>query len=86
MQGLCIGSVFTISATNGIDAARRLNLLGFCFSTEQVGGAGLGGALVPWWEAGDRWYIGRGAAWRGSTPWLLGSWPARRLCPLPAAG
>ncbi|PSC69556.1 hypothetical protein C2E20_6995 [Micractinium conductrix] len=35
-QGLCIGSVFTISATNGIDAARRLNLLGFCFSTEQL--------------------------------------------------
>ncbi|KAL4451737.1 hypothetical protein ABPG75_007399 [Micractinium tetrahymenae] len=35
-QGLCIGSVFTISATNGVDAARRLNLLGFCFSTEQL--------------------------------------------------
>lgn len=35
-QGLCIGSVFTISATNGIDAARRLNLCGFCFSTEQL--------------------------------------------------
>lgn len=31
-------SVFSISATNGIDTARRLNLLGFCFSTEQVGG------------------------------------------------
>lgn len=28
--------MFTISATNGIDAARRLNLLGFCFSTEQL--------------------------------------------------
>ena len=35
-QGLCIGSVFSVSATNGIEPARRINLLGFCFSTEQL--------------------------------------------------
>jgi hypothetical protein len=35
-QGLCIGSVFTVSATNGIEPSRRINLLGFCFSTEQL--------------------------------------------------
>lgn len=35
-QGLCIGSVFRISATNGIEPSRRVNLAGFCFSTEQL--------------------------------------------------
>ena len=36
LQGLCIGSLFSICATNGVDAARRLHLLGFCQSTEQL--------------------------------------------------
>lgn len=35
-QGLCIGSVFRISASNGVDVARRLTLLGFCYSAEQL--------------------------------------------------
>lgn len=33
-QGLCIGGVFTIAATNGCDASRRVNFFGFCHSTE----------------------------------------------------
>lgn len=33
-QGLCIGGLFTIRATNGTDATRRLNFFGFCQSTE----------------------------------------------------
>lgn len=36
-QGLCIGSVFSISATNGVDATRRINLLGFCQSVDFLG-------------------------------------------------
>eukprot|EP00887_Chlorella_sp_A99_P001762 scaffold19.g1762.t1 len=35
-QGLCIGSIFAIAATNGVDATRRLNLLGFCQSIEEL--------------------------------------------------
>jgi hypothetical protein len=35
-QGLCIGSVFAISASNGVDAKRSLALRGFCFSAEQL--------------------------------------------------
>lgn len=35
-QGLCIGSVFTIRATNGHDVKRKLDLRGFCFSTERL--------------------------------------------------
>jgi hypothetical protein len=35
-QGLCIGSIFRISATNGIEPTRRVSLAGFCFSTEQL--------------------------------------------------
>ena len=33
-QGLCIGSVFTVTATNGVDVTRRLNVSGFCQSVE----------------------------------------------------
>ena len=29
-------SVFSISASNGVDMARRLTLLGFCYSAEQL--------------------------------------------------
>ena len=35
-QGLCIGASFTIAATNGVDPTRRLALLGFCRSVEQL--------------------------------------------------
>ncbi|KAL4513467.1 hypothetical protein Ndes2526B_g03526 [Nannochloris sp. 'desiccata'] len=35
-QGLCIGSIFTISATNGVDVTRRMNVLGFCQSIEML--------------------------------------------------
>lgn len=32
----CTCSVFRISASNGVDVARRLTLLGFCYSAEQL--------------------------------------------------
>ena len=35
-QGLCVGGSFAISATNGISPSRRINLAGFCYSTEQL--------------------------------------------------
>lgn len=35
-QGLCIGSVFHINATNGVDTTRRIKLLGFCHSLEYL--------------------------------------------------
>jgi hypothetical protein len=35
-QGLCIGSIFSISATNGVDVTRRINVLGFCQSVEML--------------------------------------------------
>lgn len=33
-QGLCVGAVFSITATNGIDARRRMRTIGFCQSVE----------------------------------------------------
>lgn len=38
-QGLCIGNVFRIAATNGCDLGRRINVLGFCRSVDLVGEA-----------------------------------------------
>lgn len=35
-QGLTIGSVFTIRASNGVDSCRRLSLLGFCHSVDHL--------------------------------------------------
>jgi hypothetical protein len=35
-QGLCIGSIFSITATNGVDVTRRMNVLGFCQSIEML--------------------------------------------------
>lgn len=35
-QGLCIGAVFTICATNGIDLTRRVRASGFCQSVERL--------------------------------------------------
>lgn len=33
-QGLCIGNTFWVTATNGLDIYRRLNLMGYCRCTE----------------------------------------------------
>ena len=33
-QGLCIGNSFWVTATNGLDICRRLNLIGYCRSTD----------------------------------------------------
>lgn len=33
-QGLCIGNTFWVTATNGLDICRRLNLMGYCRCTE----------------------------------------------------
>ena len=33
-QGLCVGNSFWVTATNGMDICRRLNLLGYCRCTE----------------------------------------------------
>ena len=42
-QGICVGSVFSISATNGYDVSRRIHVSGFCqsidFLFEQVEGS-----------------------------------------------
>jgi hypothetical protein len=42
-QGICVGSVFSISATNGYDVSRRIHVSGFCqsidFLYEQVEGS-----------------------------------------------
>lgn len=35
-QGLVVGSIFTISATNGLEPTRRINLLGFCQSIDYL--------------------------------------------------
>ncbi|XP_010528029.1 PREDICTED: uncharacterized protein LOC104805233 isoform X2 [Tarenaya hassleriana] len=35
-QGLCLGALFDIAATNGLDAGRRLCILGFCRSIEML--------------------------------------------------
>jgi hypothetical protein len=35
-QGLCIGAVFSIRATNGIDLTRRVRANGFCQSVERL--------------------------------------------------
>lgn len=35
-QGLCMGSLFTISATNGSDVSRRINVSGFCQSIDHL--------------------------------------------------
>ncbi|GBG87319.1 hypothetical protein CBR_g45378 [Chara braunii] len=35
-QGLCLGSIFDISATNGLDMGRRLCVFGFCRSVEML--------------------------------------------------
>jgi hypothetical protein len=36
-QGLCLGvGLFTISATNGVDSTRRINVLGFCQSVDAL--------------------------------------------------
>ena len=29
-QGLCLGGLFTVTATNGSDVSRRMNIFGFC--------------------------------------------------------
>ena len=33
-QGLCIGNTFRVTATNGLDIYRRINLMGYCRCTE----------------------------------------------------
>lgn len=35
-QGLCLGALFNIAATNGLDMGRRLCILGFCRSIEML--------------------------------------------------
>ena len=35
-QGLCIGNTFWVTATNGLDICRRLNLMGYCRCTEML--------------------------------------------------
>ncbi|BDA48733.1 hypothetical protein COCOBI_12-4150 [Coccomyxa sp. Obi] len=35
-QGLCLGATFRIAATNGADPKRRLHLLGFCRSVDNL--------------------------------------------------
>uniref|UniRef100_A0A2P2PTG8 Uncharacterized protein MANES_08G011200 n=1 Tax=Rhizophora mucronata TaxID=61149 RepID=A0A2P2PTG8_RHIMU len=35
-QGLCLGSLFDIAATNGLDMGRRLCIFGFCRSVEML--------------------------------------------------
>ncbi|XAR69140.1 hypothetical protein NMG60_11000620 [Bertholletia excelsa] len=35
-QGLCLGALFDIAATNGLDMGRRLCILGFCRSIEML--------------------------------------------------
>ena len=35
-QGLCLGSVFSITATNGFDVSRRMNVFGFCQSLDYL--------------------------------------------------
>ncbi|KAI3441444.1 uncharacterized protein J3R85_002358 [Psidium guajava] len=35
-QGLCLGALFDIAATNGLDMGRRLCILGFCRSVEML--------------------------------------------------
>jgi hypothetical protein len=35
-QGLCLGSLFAISATNGVDSTRRLSVVGWCQSVERL--------------------------------------------------
>ncbi|XP_059646832.1 uncharacterized protein LOC132293387 isoform X3 [Cornus florida] len=38
-QRLCLGALFDIAATNGLDASRRLCILGFCRSIEMLSDA-----------------------------------------------
>ncbi|GAB4819217.1 hypothetical protein N2152v2_006263 [Parachlorella kessleri] len=35
-QGICVGSLFTICATNGYDVTRKINFFGFCQSAEYL--------------------------------------------------
>lgn len=35
-QGLCLGALFDIAATNGLDMGRRLCIYGFCRSVEML--------------------------------------------------
>lgn len=35
-QGLCLGALFDIAATNGLDTGRRLCIIGFCRSIEML--------------------------------------------------
>ncbi|XP_039682853.1 uncharacterized protein [Medicago truncatula] len=35
-QGLCLGALFDIAATNGLDMSRRLCIFGFCRSIEML--------------------------------------------------
>ncbi|XVE61665.1 hypothetical protein DITRI_Ditri06bG0058200 [Diplodiscus trichospermus] len=35
-QGLCLGAIFDIAATNGLDMGRRLCIIGFCRSIEML--------------------------------------------------
>ncbi|VFQ75025.1 unnamed protein product [Cuscuta campestris] len=35
-QGLCLGALFDIAATNGLDMGRKLCILGFCRSVEML--------------------------------------------------
>lgn len=35
-QGLCLGALFDIAATNGLDMGRRLCIIGFCRSIEML--------------------------------------------------
>ncbi|XP_076950103.1 uncharacterized protein LOC143622980 isoform X2 [Bidens hawaiensis] len=35
-QGLCLGALFDIAATNGLDSGRRLCIIGFCRSIEML--------------------------------------------------
>ena len=35
-QGICVGSLFTICATNGYEVTRKINFFGFCQSAEYL--------------------------------------------------
>lgn len=86
-QGLSIGSVFSIQASNGRDATRRVRLLGFCQGVDRLHGAveaavlRRGGAVVHVERHVNRQGLWGKGRWGGCGPTATGarSWngPAR---------
>ncbi len=69
-QGLCIGSLFTICATNGYDVSRKINFFGFCQSAEflfehvEDAVVSRGGEVFETERQLKRWAWGQGRGWR----------------------